>query len=315
MLASLLACLAFGLAQAETFPSRTISFIVPYAPGGPSDVVARALGQEVAKAAGQSVVVENRPGGGTVIGTQAMLAQPADGQTINLAAASFVVVPHLLPKSPYDAARDVAPVTLLFSNPHVLVVSPKVAATDLKSFIEWAKSHKGQASYSSFGVGSSGHLGFERFKSAAGIDLLHVPYKGAAPAATAVLSGEVEASFADVGAVMPYIKTGKLRAIAVAGEHRSEALPNVPTFAEAGMPGFVSQTWVGLITKAGVAPDRIERLNRLFADALAQPSVKTLLLQFGLEARPGTPAAFADFMAQEDKANAEIIRAANITLE
>ncbi|MFU2069363.1 Bug family tripartite tricarboxylate transporter substrate binding protein [Bordetella hinzii] len=315
LLASLLACLAFGLAQAETFPSRTITFVVPYAPGGPSDVVARALGQEVAKAAGQSVIVENRPGGGTVIGTQAMLAQPADGQTIGLAAASFVVVPHLLPKAPYDAARDVAPVTLLFSNPYVLVVAPKVPATDLKGFIDWAKGRKGNASYASFGVGSSGHLGFERFKAAAGIDLLHVPYKGAAPAATAVLSGEVEASFADVGAVMPYIKAGKLRAIAVAGEHRSEALPDVPTFAEAGMPGFVSQTWVGLITKAGVAPERVERLNRLFAEALAQPAVKTLLLQSGLEAQPGTPAAFAAFMAQEDKSNAEIIRSANIRLE
>ena len=194
--------LASTAPMAQSFPSQPLTLIVPYAAGGSSDALARALAQVVGKAAGVSVVVENRPGGGTVIGTQALLAKPADGQTVLMMAASFVINPYLIKNLPFDTRKDFQPVTALASNPHVLVVSSKVPAQDLKGFIDWTKAQQGKASFSSFGNGSSGHLGFELFKQRAGVEMLHVPYKGSAPATMAVLSGEVDATLGDVGAAI-----------------------------------------------------------------------------------------------------------------
>ncbi|SSW68641.1 hypothetical protein AVE30378_03100 [Achromobacter veterisilvae] len=237
-------------AAAETFPSQPMTLIVPYTAGGSSDALARALGKAIAKNTGASIVVENRPGGSTVIGAQALLGKPADGYTVMLTAASFVINPYLLNQLPYDSVKDFQPVAQLATNPHVLVVGPKVPAGDLKAFLAWAREQGDKATFSSFGNGSSGHLGFEMLKKQAGLAMMHVPYKGSAPATMAVLSGEVDATLGDVGVVAPHIQAGKLRALAVAGNARTPALPDVPTFAEAGLPGFESQTWMGLLTRA-----------------------------------------------------------------
>lgn len=291
--------LACAASAAQPFPSQPLTLIVPYAAGGSSDALARSLAQVVGKAAGVSVVVENRPGGSTVIGAQALLAKPADGQTVLMIAASFVINPYLIKSLPYDTRKDFQPVTSLASNPHVLVVSSKVPAADLKGFIDWAKAQQGKASFSSFGNGSSGHLGFELFKQRAGLEMLHVPYKGSAPATMAVLAGEVDATLGDVGVVAPHIAAGKVKALAVSGSQRSAALPGVPTFAEAGLAGFSSETWMGLLTRAGVAADRADRLHDLFAQALRDPEVQKTLRQQGMEARPSAPADFARFLQRQ----------------
>lgn len=308
-------CSLIGAAVAETFPARSISIIIPYSAGGSSDTVARALGQEIQKKSGQSVIVESRPGGNTVIGTNAMLERPADGYTVSIAAASSVIVPQLVENLPYDFHKDVAPVMRLYGNPHVLVVGASAPAKNLDEFISWVSKDKEHATYSSVGTGSSIHLGFERFKKRAGINMLQIPYKGSPAAVMAVLSGEVDATFADVGAVMPHIQTGKLRAIAVGGTQRSPSLPDVPTFDESGLSGFTSETWMGLITNAQVSKARIDELNALFSEALAQPSVQSVLLNQGVEAQSSSSDEFSEFIREEAARYKEIIEAENISLQ
>jgi len=302
-------------AVAQSFPERAITVVVPYSAGGASDTVARAAGKQITEATGQSVIVENRPGGATVIGAQAVLAKPADGYTAMLVAASFVINPHLL-ELPYDPDAAFQPVALLASNPHVLVVNSSVPANTLPEFLEWVKSRKGEATFSSFGNGSSGHIGFEMFKQMGDIDMIHVPYKGAAPATMAVLSGEVDATLADIGVIMPHLTAdNKVKAIAITGENRAPTLPNVPTFKEAGMPDYFSQTWLGLWARAEVPQDRVQRLNELFNDAMNTPEVKELLAQQGLSAGSTTPAEFAEFAKNESQRYKAAIEKANIKIE
>ncbi|MFT0849219.1 tripartite tricarboxylate transporter substrate binding protein [Achromobacter sp. F4_2707] len=300
---------------AEDFPSRPLTLIVPYSAGGSSDTLARALGDVVSKEIGQSVIVENRPGAGTVIGAQGLLSKPADGHTALLVAASFVINPHTLKSLPYDTEKDFQPITQLVSNPHLLVVNNDLPASDLKEFTQWVKDNPNIGAFSSFGAGSSGHLGFELLKMHSGIDMLHAPYKGSAPATMAVLSGEVHATLGDVGVVAPHVQAGKLKAIAVTGDKRVETLPNVPTFAEAGLPQFSSQSWFGLLTHAEVSEDKVKRLNELFTTALSSEQVQTVLKQQAMEARPTTPEEFGEFMKAEGKKYETVIKEGNITLE
>lgn len=309
-----LALVCTGVA-AEDFPSRPITLIVPYSAGGSSDTLARALGDVVSKETGQSVIIENRPGGSTVIGAQGLLGKPADGYTTLLVAASFVINPHTLATLPYDTNKDFQPVTQLVSNPHLLVVTNGLPASNLKEFTEWALANKGEGVFSSFGLGSSGHLGFELLKLHAGIDMLHVPYKGSAPATMAVLSGEVHATLGDVGVVAPHVQAAKLKAIAVTGGKRLTDLPDVPTFTEAGLPEFSSQSWFGLLTRSEVPQERVQRLNELFTAALSSEQVQTILRQQAMEARPTTPAEFGEFLKAEGEKYATVIKEAKIKLE
>ncbi|WP_179216473.1 Bug family tripartite tricarboxylate transporter substrate binding protein [Achromobacter xylosoxidans] len=302
-------------AAADTFPSQPMTLIVPYTAGGSSDALARALAKAIAKNTGANIIVENRPGGSTVIGAQTLLGKPADGNTVLLIAASFVINPYLLNQLPYDSVKDFQPVTQLASNPHVLVVGPKVPAGDLNAFLAWAKSQGDKATFSSFGNGSSGHLGFEMLKKQAGLGMMHVPYKGAAPATMAVLSGEVDATLGDVGVVAPHVQAGKLRALAVAGSVRTPALPDVPTFAEAGLPGFESQTWMGLLTRTGVPADRVQRLNQMYSEALQDADVRQILAQQGMVAAASTPNAFAAFMKAESAKYGQAIKDGNVRLD
>jgi tripartite-type tricarboxylate transporter receptor subunit TctC len=302
-------------AAAETFPSQPMTLIVPYTAGGSSDALARALGKAIAKNTGASIVVENRPGGSTVIGAQALLGKPADGYTVMLTAASFVINPYLLNQLPYDSVKDFQPVAQLATNPHVLVVGPKVPAGDLKAFLAWAREQGDKATFSSFGNGSSGHLGFEMLKKQAGLAMMHVPYKGSAPATMAVLSGEVDATLGDVGVVAPHIQAGKLRALAVAGNARTPALPDVPTFAEAGLPGFESQTWMGLLTRAGVPAERVQRLNQMYSEALHDADVRQILAQQGMVAAASSPEAFSAFMKAESAKYGQAVKDGNVRID
>jgi tripartite-type tricarboxylate transporter receptor subunit TctC len=310
----LLSCLAAPAVSQQAFPSQPITLVVPYAPGGAADLLARSLGHAVSAETGQNVVVDNRPGGATVIGAQATLGKPADGYTGFVVAASFVINPHLMQLS-FDPLKDFQPVALLATNPHVLVVSSKVPASTLPEFIEWALGKKGSANYSSFGNGSSGHIGFELLKQMTKIEATHVAYKGGAPSTMAVVSGEVDATLADVGVMAPHIKAGKVKAIAITGDKRNSVLPNVPTFTESGLPNYTSQTWVGLWVRKGVPSDRVQKLNQLFTNALQGTEIQKLLVEQGMQARPTTSDQFRAFAQSESDKYRTAIQRANIKLE
>lgn len=302
---------AAGLARAQA-AARQGRIIVPYAPGGAADTLARALAQRLEEPMGSRVVVDNRPGGGTVIGTQAAAAAPADGQTLLVVAASFVIQPLLLAKPPYDPLRDFSAITLAATNPHVLVVHPSVPAETLAQFVDWAKAQRGMAAYASFGNGSSGHLSFEMLKKEAGFDMVHVPYKGGAPAMQDLLAGQVSAMLTDLLPALPFIKSGKFRAIAVGSAHRDAALPSTPTFTEAGLRGFESQSWFGLMVRSEVRPETVQGLGSAVNAALRDPAMQAPLEAAGLQLVGGSPAQFRDFLARETSRYREAIRVAKL---
>ena len=290
----------------------TLTIVVPYSAGGASDSIVRSIGQTITRKHQVPVVVDNKPGGGTYIGAQAMLAKPADGNTLFLFGGSSIINPMLLGQSPYDVKKDFALVSGVAANPHVLVVNPRVPADSLKEYVAWAKTKGDATTYSSFGNGSTGHLGFELFKDKEGLKTLHVPYKGGSPALMAVLSGEVDASFADVGTAAPHILAGKVRALGVAGPQRSSALPDVPTFAEAGVSGFYSQSWFAVTAKKDTPKAAIDKLNGYIAEALADAEVKKVLAAQGMEAMVMNPAALGSFVSDESAKFQRIIREAKI---
>lgn len=296
-------------------PGGPLKIVVPYAPGGVGDTLSRAVAERLAATLGQQVLVDNKPGGGTVIGTQAAAMAPADGQTLLFVAASFVIQPQLQAKPPYDAARDFVPLTLMASNPHLLVVNPSVPANTLREFIEWAKSRQGAAAFASFGNGSSGHLGFELLKKAGGFGMVHVPYKGGGPAMQDLLSGQVAAMLTDLPQAVPHVKAGKLRALAVAAPRRDRALPEVPTVQEAGLPGFESQSWYGLVLRSGTPADAVQRLGAAVNAALREPGLRARLEPTGLDLLGGTPAEFGEFLRRESARYAEAIRVSGARIE
>jgi tripartite-type tricarboxylate transporter receptor subunit TctC len=300
---------------AQVYPTEPINIVVPLATGGTADTVARTVGETVSKALGKPVVVNNKPGGSMVIGTQVVANAPANGYTLLVNTATSVIVPHLMPKLTYDIHKDFVPVTVLASNPHILVVNANVPANTLKEFIAWAKTKNGGATYASFGNGSSGHLGTELFKKAAKIEMLHVPYKGGGPATIDLLGGQVDAMLSDVPLVMSHIKTGKLKAIAIASESRSPLLPNVPTFNEAGVPNFVSKSWFGLMVRAATPDAIVNRLNTEFVKALRDPAVKEKLAAVGVDAIGNSREQFAELMSAEAKKYEEAVKFSGARLD
>ncbi|MBN9430134.1 MAG: tripartite tricarboxylate transporter substrate binding protein [Burkholderiales bacterium] len=313
--ASALALPGLALQHAAAQPSsQSLRLVVPYAAGGSGDMIARTLGERVATTLGP-VVVDNKPGGGTVIGSQSVAAAPADGQHVLLVAASFVINPHLIRKLPFDVAKDFAPVTLLASNPHVLVVSNAVPANDLQGFIAWARSRKGAATFASFGNGSSGHLGFELFKKAGNFDMVHVPYKGVAPAMTDLMGGQVDAMLTDLPQAVESIKAGKMKAIAIAADARAASLPEVATFAQAGLPGFESRSWYGLVVRSGTSPARIAALNSAFVAALGDPAIRQKFAAAGLDVIGSSAADFSAHMQRESAKYAQAIKSAGLQAE
>lgn len=313
-LPALALALAPGHAAAQS-AGQPLRLVVPYAAGGSGDMIARTLGERVSASLGQSVVIDNKPGGGTVIGTQAVAAAPADGQHVLLVAASFVINPHLMSKLPFDAAKDFVPVTLLASNPHVLVVSNAVPAGNLEEFIAWARSRRGAATFASFGNGSSGHLGFELFKKAGRFEMVHVPYKGVAPAMTDLMGGQVDAMLTDLPQAIESIKAGKMKAIAIASSARAASLPDVATFAQAGLPGFESRSWYGLVMHRDTPPARVAALNAAFVAALAEPAVRQKFTSNGLDITGSSAADFGAYLQRESAKYADVIKSANIRLD
>lgn len=303
-------------AQQTAFRSpRPVKIVAPFAPGGSGDTLARILAEKLSAIWQTPAIVENRQGGSAVVATQLVATSPGDGHTLLVSASNFTINPFLLAKLPYNSERDFAPVSLLATNPHILIVNPSVPARNIKEFIAWAKSKKGAGTYASFGTGSSGHLGFERFKHATGIDLIHVPYKGAAPAISDLMSGQVDAMFCDTQQVIQFLPTGKIRAIASASLNRTTTLPQLPTFAEGGVPGFVSTSWFGLIAKAETPPAVLAEINRDVLKVLSQSDVKARLYAMGIDAVGSSEKDFAAFLKKNSKESGDIIKSAGIRAE
>ena len=293
-LALLAVALAFTFdttALAQTYPNKTIHLVVPFPPGGAADLTTRTIGQKLSESMGQPVVVENKPGANGVLGIDAVAKSPPDGYTILLTdRGSLTVNPWLYQKLPYDPVKDLAPIGIITDGPYVLVANPKLGVSTIKELVELSKAKPGTLTYASFGIGSMAQLNLENFNQKMGTDMLHVPYKGAGPAAQAAVAGEVGVTVATAPAVQGFIKDGRLKALAVGGDKRMAVLPDVPTTAEAGAGGDVLiPTYFALLAPAGTPPAIVAKLNAELKKALADPQVAERLAAAGLVINGGTP--------------------------
>ena len=297
-LAGLLLCVAAS-AAAQAFPNRPLRMIVPYAPGGGVDIVARAVSQELSKRLGQPVIVENRTGAGSNIGSDFVAKSAPDGYTLLMASPANAINMSLYRKMPYDTQRDLAPLALVGAVPSVLVAGPSLPAKTVAEIVALARAKPGSLSYGSGGSGTSEHLSAEMFKAVAGIELLHVPYKGGANAMTDVIGGQISMMFSNLLGAVSHIRSGKLRAIAVADSRRSPSLPEVPTFAEAGYKDFEVSVWWGVMAPAGTPAPTVAQLNREIVASLATPELRERLDGMGARTIGGTPDEFRAFVAAE----------------
>ncbi|HZQ63506.1 MAG TPA: tripartite tricarboxylate transporter substrate binding protein [Casimicrobiaceae bacterium] len=308
--------LAPGPAAAQNYPAKTIRLVVPFPPGGPLDVTGRLIAQKLTEAWGQSVVVDNRPGAGGNIGADLVAKSAPDGYTVVMGALStHAVNPHLFSSMPYDAIKDFAPITLLAITPNVLVVNPSLPVSSVKDLIAYAKANPGKLSFGSGSNGSAGHLAGELLKVDAGIDMVHVPFKGAAPATQALLAGDTQLMFDNLANVMPQVKAGKVKALAVTTAQRSRLAPDLPTMAEAGVPGFDISTWYGLLAPAGTPAPIIAKWNAEVTRILNSPDVREKLLAQGAEPAPDTPEQFAAFIARENAKYQRIVKASGAKVD
>ncbi len=297
---------------AQTYPTKPVKIVVPSAPGGGTDIVARLLAQSFSKALGQNFIVENKPGAGNLIGIETVARAPADGYTLLFVASPLVLNPILFKKVNYDPIKDFSPISLAATAPNILVVHPSTPATNVKEWVELA--HKGQnkLSYASAGVGTSPHMSMELFNAMAGIQTLHIPYKGTTPAVTDLLGGQVNAMFSNALTVMPHIQSGKLRALAVSGNRRLELLPDVPTVMEAGIAQYVSLQWYGLLAPAGTPPAVIQTINREMVKALQSKDIKDKLASEGAEPAGSTPAEFANLIKNDFEKWSKVAKSSGI---
>ena len=303
-------------AQPAAYPQQSMKLVVGFAAGGPSDIVARAFADQAAKSLSQTVIVENRPGANAVIATEAVAAAKPDGLTLLAAATNHTMIPALYAgRIKFDAAKSFVPVCTLASSATVLVVGPAMPVRTVAEFLDRVKAKPGTATYATPGQGSSPHLATEQFRKITGVAMVHVPYKGAAPAVTDLLGGQVDLSFATVGSVLPHIKSGKLTALAVASRQRSALLPQVPTFDEVGVKGFVIDTWYGLLTPAGTPPEALRVLTREAQTFAQSAAVRERLAGAGLEPQGLCGEPFAAQIAHEIEANTRIARELNLKAE
>lgn len=315
-LRTLIACAAAILAShagAQGYPTRAIRVLIPYPPGGGSDMLIRPIAARVSELVGQQLIMDNRPGGGSAIGTQIAARSAPDGYTALIVDLAFYANPALVAKLPYDSLRDLAPVVNLASSASIMVVHPSLPARTLKDLIALAKARPGELHYSSGGNGTGSHLSGELLKLLSGINLVHVPYKGVAPALVDTLAGQIMVTFAGVNAVRGYVETGRLRALGITA--RKAAVPNVPTFAEAGLPTLDTTTHRGLLVPAGVPADIIARLNTEFNKALATPALRTRLDDLGYDATGGTAEEYGKLVRAEIAKWDAVIRKAGIRIE
>ena len=306
------------LAQAQTpapgWPDKVVRIINPYSPGGPSDTIVRMLADGLSQEFGQRVIVENKPGAGTVIGANLVAKAAPDGYTLLLATvAPLVVQPIISTSLPYDARKDFAMVGMFATVPNLISVHPSVPVSSIAELIAYAAKHPGKLNYASAGAGTGPHLGGELFSRMAGVKLTHVPYAGAAPAVLGVLSGQVEISFVNITPQIQHVKAGKLRPLAIASSRRSSVFPEVPTVAEAGLPGYVSESWNGIVAPAGTPRAVINRLDKAMAKVMGSPKALELLASLGAEPTVMGPEEFAAYVKNDEKQLAPVIKALGLT--
>jgi len=313
----LVAALALLLAQAAFaqggFPNRTITMVVGFAPGGGTDSVARVVAKKMGDSVGQTVIVENKAAAGGTVATHQVAKSPPDGYTILLGSVGSIAVwPHLNPKLPYDPLRDLAPITMAVEFPNVIVVNSTLPAKTLSEFVAAAKAKPGTIGYGSSGVGGIGHLAGALLALTAGIDIVHVPYKGGGPAMQDLLGGQIPAMVATPVTALPHVKSGKLRALATTGAARPAMMPDVPTVAESGYPGYEATNWYAYYAPAGTPKDVLARLHKELVDALNAPDVREQLDRQGVEAKPGTPEELTKYMERELATWGRVVKAAKI---
>ena len=303
-------------AETQSYPTRTIKLVVPFGPGGSTDVSARIVAQVVQSGLGPSVVIENRPGAGGAIGTKSVANAEPDGATLLIGtSATLGVVPALMKNPGYDPIKSFAPVAKVADSTLVLVVPATFPANSVQEFVAYAKANPGRLSFASAGVGNQTQLLAELFKSKAGLDIVHVPYKSGAEMVTAILGEQVQMAFPDVSILIPLIREGKLKALAVTSASRHPQLPDVPTMIESGIPDYIMTFWSGVVAPAGVPAEIVNRLNTAINDGLTSASVRENLAKVGSQASPGTPQEFADFIAAETKKWSAVAKMAGISLD
>lgn len=301
--------------SARHYPDRPVRLVVPFAPGGTNDVIGRIVGEKLAARLGQPVVVDNRAGANSVLGSEIVARAAPDGHTILIIAAGLAINPSLRKKLPYDTERDFAPIGLVGGGPYLMVVHPSVPAKTVGEFVAWAKTRPGQVNYASVGVGSPPHLAAELLKLIAGIDLNHVPYKGGGAVLPDLIAGRVSLFFGSISTLKPQVDAGKLRAIAVTTAHRASAMPQLPTFIEAGLKGYEVNGWYGLLAPGKTPAAIVNRLNADLRQVLNDPDTRARFLQRGMEPAPGSPQEFAALIRNEIAKWAKVIRAAGIQPE
>lgn len=310
---------AHGAAEAQTastaYPTRPIRFIVPYVPGGGVDFVGRTVALKLAETWNHTVLVDNRPGGGTNIGSELVARAAPDGHTLLVGGVPNSVNMTLYKKLPYDVIRDFAPISQLTTAPNILVVHPSVPAKTVKELIALAKVRKGQLTYASAGFGSSNHLSGELFKIMAGVDIVHVPYKGGGAAVTDLIAGQVSMYFGTTPSSVPHVRSGKLRAIAMTSAKRSPIVPDVPTIAESGLPGYEQSAWHGLLAPAATPPAILSKLSTEVIRILRLPEMHERLATQGVDVVASTPAEFAAFIRQDVAKYAKLVKAADIRVD
>jgi len=306
--------LAIG-ADAQNYPTRPIRVVIPYAPGGGTDILGRFISPRMGQELGQQVVIDNRPGGNSIIGTQIVARAVPDGYTIGMIDVSFTINQALFPKLPYDAVKDFAPVTLMASSPLALLVHPSVEAKSVKELIALAKAKPGALTYSSPGIGGAGHIAFEQFAHVAGVKLTHVPYKGAAPASADLIAGQVQMAMIAPSVLMQQIKAGRVRALAVTGARRIATLPDVPALAEAGLAGVDTGTYWGAIAPAGTPRPIVTQLNEQIVKHLHAPDLRDRLNDLNMDLVCNKPAEFGAFIQTEVTKFGKIIQDAGIKTE
>ena len=299
----------------QDFPSKTVRILVPFPPGAGPDIVARTVGQKLTGRWRQQIVVDNRPGGGGNIGVEAAAKATPDGYTLLLASNHVTINPSLFNKVPYDPIRDFVPVTLAAVTPNILAVHPSLPVKSVRDLITLAKSRPGQINFSSGGNGSVGHLAAEMFNTAAKVEMVHIPYKGPAAAITALLNGEASVGFLLTAAVLPHVKAGKLRALAVTGKNRSPAMPELSTVAEAGIPGYEIVAWQGVFAPAGTPNDVVKKIHSDMIAVLNMPDVRLALLAQGLETIASTPEEFSEYIRNDLAKWARVVRQANVRVD
>ncbi len=315
LLCALLFVVVPSLSQAANYPSKPVRLVVPLSPAGPADTVSRLMARKLTDRFGQPFVVDNRAGGSTIIGTEIVAHAIADGHTLLTVTTTHSINPSVFKKLPYDPIRDFAPVTLIEAAPFMLVVHPSVAATSIKQFITLARNKPGQINYASSGNGSSQHLTTELFSTAAKINLLHVPYKGAGPGFLDLVSGQVQATFTSTVSAMHYLDNGQLRGLAVTSPKRLAIALTIPTVAESGFAGFESSSWVGMMAPAGTPSSVINLLQREVAATLGAKDIAELLASMGADPRGDSPAEFSAYFQSEMRKWAGVIKSTGLKIE